>query len=83
MQPLIILKPFDLTVFPQIIAGGDYFFFSHEKGAIIRGRRLFQILLTGTRAQNKKNHYIKQTEHGRFECSKFGPLINFRGLNRH
>ena len=39
------------TVFPRIIAGGDYFFFA-SKGAIIRGKRLFQILLTGSRDLN-------------------------------
>ena len=38
-----------ITIFPQIIAGGDYFFFSHQKGAniwgkaIIWGRRLFHM----------------------------------------
>ena len=48
-----------LTVFPRIIAGGDYFFFFAQKGgdysgdeAIIKGRRLFQILLTGSRTLN-------------------------------
>ena len=45
------------TVFTRIIAGG-FISFSHEKGAIIRGkaiirgRRLFQILFTGSRALN-------------------------------
>ena len=33
------------TVFPQIIGRGDYYIlFSHKKGAIIWGRRLFQII---------------------------------------
>ena len=31
---------------------GRLFLFSHQKGAIIRGRRLFQIFLTGGRALN-------------------------------
>ena len=39
------------TVFLQIIAGGD-FLFLHQKGAIIRGRWLLQILLTRSRALN-------------------------------
>ena len=39
------------TVFPRIIAGGDYFFFSHQKGAIIRGRRLSKVPVT-VQAQN-------------------------------
>ena len=42
--------PMLITVFPRIIAGVE-FLFSHKKGAlIIRGSRLFQILLTGRRA---------------------------------
>ena len=54
------------TVFPRIIAGGDFFLFSHQKGAIIRGkaiirgRRLFQIFLTGGRALNSLFYYTKQ-----------------------
>ena len=28
------------AVFPRIIAGGDYFFFSHKKGTIIRGKAI-------------------------------------------
>ena len=46
-----------ITEFPRIIAGSDYLFlFSQQKGviiggkAIIRGRGLFQILLTRSRA---------------------------------
>ena len=34
------------TVFPRIIARGDYYYFSHNKGTI------FQIMLTGSRALN-------------------------------
>ena len=49
------------TVFPWIIAGGNYFLFPHQKGAIIRWSRLFQILLTGSRALNILFYYpIKQ-----------------------
>ena len=33
------------TVFPRIIAGGDYFFFA-SKGAIIRGKRLSHQIIT-------------------------------------
>ena len=42
---------FGSTVFPRIIAGGDYFFFRTKRGRLFEGRRLFQILLTGSRAQ--------------------------------
>ena len=28
------------AVFPRIIAGGDYFFFSHKKGTIIQGKAI-------------------------------------------
>ena len=46
------------SVFPSIniIAGGNIVLFSHQKGAVIqgkvivRGRRFFQILLTGSHA---------------------------------
>ena len=44
------------TVFPRIIAGGDNSFFA-SKGAIIRGKRLFQILLTGSRHLNIVFYY--------------------------
>ena len=37
---------------------GQLYLFSHQKGAIIRGRRLFQILLTGSRALNILFYYI-------------------------
>ena len=53
----------EYTVFPQIIAMGNFFFFSHKKGAIIRGKaiirrgRLFQILLTGSHALNLLSYY--------------------------
>ena len=39
-------------VFPRIIAGGDYFFFRRKRRRLFEGRRLFQILLTGSRALN-------------------------------
>ena len=44
------------SVFPSIIAGGNIILFSNQKGAVIqgkvivRGRRFFQILLTGSHA---------------------------------
>ena len=76
---------------------GRLFLFPHKKGAIIRGkaiiwgRWLFLILLTGSRALNilfyhaikSKNNHIKLTEHRLFKCSKFSSLINFHSLNRH
>ena len=45
------------SVFPRVISGGGYYFFSHKKGAFIRGRRLFQILLTGSHALNILCYY--------------------------
>ena len=74
-------KPKKSTVFPRIIAGGDYFFFRIKRGQLFQGRRLlvllFQILLTGSRTLNVlfyypnkyKNYHIK-TEHGLLKCSK-------------
>ena len=53
---------YECTVFPQRIAVGD-FFFSHQKGTIIRGKviihrgRLFQILLTGSHALNLLSYH--------------------------
>ena len=44
------------SVFPSITAGGNIILFSNQKGAVIqgkvivRGRRFFQILLTGSHA---------------------------------
>ena len=78
------------TVFPRIIARGDYFFFRPKRGRLFEGRWLFeggdyfQILFTGSRALNilfyfpikSKNNHIKETEHGLFKCSKFGSLFN-------
>ena len=48
-------------------SGGRLFLFLHKKGVIIRGRRLFQIFLTGSRALNilfyfpikSKNNHVK------------------------
>ena len=79
------------TVFPRIIARGDYFFFRPKRGRLFEGRWLFegvdyfQILFTGSRALNilfyfpikSKNNHIKETEHGLFKCSKFGSLFKF------
>ena len=31
-----------ITVFPRIIAGGDYFYFRTERGQLFEGRRLFE-----------------------------------------
>ena len=63
------------TVFPRIIAGGDYFFFRTKRGAvirgkaIIRGRRLIQILLTESRALTSlisfaESHYTPNWQGG-------------------
>ena len=42
------------TVFPQIIAMGDYYYFLHKKRVINRGRQLFEnnILLPGSGVLN-------------------------------
>ena len=62
----------------------QYRIFFAPKGAI-RGKRLFQILLTGSRTLNilfyypikSKNNHIQYTEHGLYKCSKFGPRLSF------
>ena len=45
------------TVFPRIIAGGDYCFFRTKRGQLFKRRRLFQILLTGSRVLNILFHF--------------------------
>ena len=58
-----------------------FFLFWHQKGEIIRGRRLFQVLFTGGRALNilfyfpikSKNKHIKETEHGLFSVPNLVP----------
>ena len=58
---------------------GNYFFFHIKRGRLFEGRRLIEILLTGSLALNILFYYhIKKTEHGLFKCSKFGSLINFQ-----
>ena len=48
------------AVFPRIIAGGDYFFFSHKKGTIIRGKAIISnITYWKSCPLNKKNNHIK------------------------
>ena len=72
------------TVFPRIIAGGD--FFSHKKGAVISSMAHWKSCskcILFYYAIKSKNIHIKLTEHGLFKCSKFSSLINFHGLNRH
>ena len=39
-----------ITVFPRIIARSDYFLFRAKRRRLLEGRRLFPILLTGSRA---------------------------------
>ena len=74
------------------------FVFSHQKGAIIRGkaiirgRRLFQILFTGSRALNilfyfpikSKNNHIKETEYGLISVPNLVPwlisIVNILGV---
>jgi len=44
-------KEIDGEIVPaRIIAGGDYFFFRTKRGRLFEGRRLFQILLTGSKS---------------------------------
>ena len=62
-----------------------------EGRQLFQGKRLFEILLTGSGALNilfycpnkSKNYHTKETEHGLIKCSKFGSLINFQSLNHH
>ena len=35
---------FGTTVFPRIIAGGDYFFFRTKRGQLFEGRRLLEVV---------------------------------------
>ena len=43
------------------------FLFSHKKEAIIRGRRLFQILLTGSRALNILLYFLIKSKNNHFK----------------
>ena len=69
------------TIFPRILAGGRFPSFFAQKGG-----RLFEILLSGSRALNilldypikSKNDRIKKTEHRLSKCSKFSSLISFQ-----
>ena len=76
-----------LLYFPQIIAGGDYFFFWHQKGSIIWGRRLFQILLIGGHAAYILFHYsinhIKETEYRLLSIPNLVPwlILNVNSLD--
>ena len=68
------------------------FVFSHQKGAIIRERRLFQVLFTGGRALNilfyfpikSKNNHIKETEYGLISVPNLVPwlisIVNILGV---
>ena len=77
-----------IRLFPRIMAEGSYYFFHTKKGAIIRGkviiqgRRLFQILLTGSLTVDILFYYSiktrKMVEYGLFKSSKFSCLINFQ-----
>ena len=41
-----------ITVFPRIIAAGDYIFLRAKRGHLFKRRRLFEILLSGSRVLN-------------------------------
>ena len=38
----IVHSIYTLTVFPRIIAGGDYFYFHTKRGRLFEGRQLFE-----------------------------------------
>ena len=80
------------TVFPQIIAGGNYFFFRTKRGRLSDGGDYLKYcslevvpsILCYIFLLNQKNNHVKYTEHGLFsKYSKFISLINFQSLNRH
>ena len=48
----IVNQDMKVPYFSRIIAGGDYFFFRTKRGRLFEGRRLFQIVVTGSRALN-------------------------------
>ena len=69
----IVNQDMKVPYFSRIIAGGDYFFFRTKRGRSFEGRRLFQIVVTGSRALNiyffnyaikSKINHIKLTERG-------------------
>ena len=84
------------TVFPRIIAGGNYFFFPTKRGRLLEGGDylkycslevvpsiLCYIFLLN---QKKSRQYTDGllTEHGLFsKYSKFSSLMNFQSLNRY
>ena len=59
-----------VTVFPRIIAGGDFFFFAQKGGDYFEGGAYFKYC----------SLEVKWTEHELFKCSKFSSLINFPSL---
>ena len=48
----IVNQDMKVPYFSRVIAGGDYFFFRTKRGRLFEGRRLFQIVVTGSRALN-------------------------------
>ena len=72
---LIILEmKTEITLFPRIIARGDYFLFRAKRGRLFEGRRLFPILFPGSRALKiyvffffQKKNLPKQTEDWAFQ----------------
>ena len=74
-----------LPLFPRIITGGDYYFFSHKKGPgwLFEGRRLFNggDYFKYCIAHWKScplSHWNIMTTYELFKCYKFGSLINFQ-----
>ena len=82
------------TVFPRIIARGDYFFFGAKRGRLFAGRRIFEggdrfkycslevvpyIFCFIFPLNQKIITSIKLNMLGLFKCS----LVNFHSLNRH
>lgn len=63
-----------------------FFLFSHQKGAIIRGRRSFQVLFTGSFALNilfyfsikSKNNHLNETERGLLSVPNLVSWLIFR-----
>ena len=52
-----LVRPCSMYHISSNSSRGRLFIFPHQKGAFIRGRRLFQILLTGSRALNTLFYY--------------------------
>ena len=73
------------TVFPRILAGGNYFFFRTKRGRLLDGGDYCSLEVVPSILCYifLLNNHVKYTEHGLFKYSKFISLINFQSLNRH